>query len=378
MKIAFVLDDSLDRPDGVQQYVLALGEWMRGQGHEVHYLVGATSRHDLPNIQVLSRNWAVTFNGNRLSTPLPASNKAIRQLLDQENYDVIHVQMPYSPLMAHKVIRNAATTTAVIGTFHILPYSSLVRHATRALGWWLRSSLRRFDTIYAVSPAAKPFAERAFRLSDVTVLPNVVSLPPFASAKPLSSLATDDLPIIMFLGRLVTRKGCNTFLEAVAKLKQEYDQPFKVIVCGKGEQATSLKSLADRLGISGIVSFTGFVSEADKPGYMSAATIMAFPSTGGESFGIVLVEAMAADGPVVLAADNPGYASVLEPQPELLFRVGDADSLAAKMAHFLKEPAARQTIKAWQNSYAEQFDTPIVGQTLLDEYTLQLQKKALA
>ncbi len=375
MKIALVLDDSLDRPDGVQQYVLGLGEWMRSQGHEIHYLVGATSRQDLVNVHPLSRNWQVTFNGNRLSTPLPANTAAIRELLTREQFDVLHVQLPYSPLMAQRVILAAPVSTVIIGTFHILPYSGLVRKATRLLGWWLRPSLRRFNRIYAVSPAAKPFAEQAFGLNNVDVLPNVVGLSAFKTAQPMPGLAVNDEPVIMFLGRLVARKGCDTFLRAVARLREDYDKPFKVVVCGKGELDAELRSLAGRLGLDDIVHFTGFVSEVDKPSYMTAATIMAFPSTGGESFGIVLVEAMAAGGPVVLAANNPGYASVMEPQPGLLFAVGDVAALATRMAYYLRNRTDRQTILDWQREYIGQFDTAVVGQALLTEYRLQLQKK---
>jgi phosphatidylinositol alpha-mannosyltransferase len=148
-----------------------------------------------------------------------------------------------------------------------------------------------------------------------------------------------------------------------------------VIVCGKGELDAELKSLSSQLGLDDIVSFAGFVSEADKAGYMAAATIMAFPSTGGESFGIVLIEAMAAGGPLVLAADNPGYASVMQPQPGLLFTVGDAMALADRMLHYLHDRSDRQTMLDWQQQYIGQFDIAVVGRSLLADYTQQLQKK---
>ena len=104
MKIALVLDDSLDKPDGVQQYVLTLGSWLTSQKHEVHYLVGATSRKDIPNVHSLSANMRVRFNKNRASMPMIANRKAIRALTEKEKFDVLHVQMPYSPLLAGKII----------------------------------------------------------------------------------------------------------------------------------------------------------------------------------------------------------------------------------------------------------------------------------
>src|SRR4051812_41321546 len=103
LKIGFVLDDSLDKPDGVQQYVLSMGEWLRSQGHDIHYLVSTTTRSDLSNVHNLGRFVTVRFNGNAMGTPLPASGRKIKRLLRDEQFDVLHVQLPYSPFLAHKV-----------------------------------------------------------------------------------------------------------------------------------------------------------------------------------------------------------------------------------------------------------------------------------
>jgi phosphatidyl-myo-inositol alpha-mannosyltransferase len=369
MKIGFVLDDTLDKPDGVQQYVLTMGAWLTAQGHEVHYLAGQSKRQDVGKVHSLSKNIRVKFNGNHLSIPLPANNRVIKELLAREQYDVLHVQMPYSPMLAHKVVRFAPKTTAVIGTFHILPQTRFVRVATHALGGWLHSSLRRFDQVFAVSPAAQVFASTAFRLSDVQVLPNVVALRTFQKAKPFPRY-NDAIPTIMFLGRLVPRKGCAVFLDALALLKKNNpDLPFRAVVCGKGPLEAELKSRAKRLGIEGMVEFTGFIDEADKPGYVASADIMAFPSNGGESFGIVLIEAMAAGRPVVLAGDNPGYRSVLQNRPDQLFEPRDNRLLAQKLQILLSDPSFRTAAVAWQLQHVGQFDIDTVGPQLVAAYS---------
>src|SRR5690606_23280266 len=95
--------------------------------------VGHTERNDLANIHSLSRNLRVRFNQNRMSTPLPASTRTVRRLLHDEQFDVLHVQLPYSPFLAGKIITNAPSTTAIIGTFHILPFSRVESVATRVL-----------------------------------------------------------------------------------------------------------------------------------------------------------------------------------------------------------------------------------------------------
>lgn len=374
MKIGLVFDDSLDRPDGITQYVRGIGGWLTGQGHEVHYLVGQTAANDLPNIHSLSRNIGVSFNGNRLTVPLVANDSAIRELMQAEQFDVLHVMMPYSPMMARKVIAHATGRTVVFGTFHILPQTWLVRYSTHALGWWLRPSLRRFDKVVAVSPAAKVFAEQAFGLKDVTVLPNVVKLADFQGAELLEQYA-DDTPTIMFLGRLVPRKGCSTLIEAVAELKQSGVWPLRVVICGKGPQDAALKAQAQKLGVAEAIEFTGFISEEDKPRYVAGADVIVFPSLGGESFGIVLLEGMAAGKPVVLAASNPGYASVMEPRPQQMFAPGDSQALAGLIKQYLNDPSVRKQALQWQQNYIPQFDIEAVGQKLLAEYTSQLQKK---
>jgi len=94
LTIGLVIDDSLDRPAGVQQYVLIVGEWLRSRGHEVYYLAGATTRSDLKNVYSLSRNIGVRFNGNQMRIPLISSRRQIHRLLNQVHFDVLHVQMP--------------------------------------------------------------------------------------------------------------------------------------------------------------------------------------------------------------------------------------------------------------------------------------------
>lgn len=376
MKIGFVFDDSLDKPDGVQQYILALGEYFRAQGHSVHFLVGETARTDIANLHSLSRNAHVRFNGNRMSMPLPVDKCVIKALLDREQFDVLHVQMPYSPFLAARIIQAAPRRMAIVGTFHIMPQSGLVRLATRGLGVWLRSTLKRFDAVFAVSEAARDFAEKIFRLPDVGVLPNVVDESRFRNAKPLEKYA-DGAPTIMFLGRLVPRKGCKTLLQAAKLLAERNVGPFRVVVCGKGELLPELKTYVRTNNLERYVEFTGFVPEADKPRYVKSADIMVFPSTGGESFGIVLIEAMAAAKPVVVAGDNAGYRSVVQ-RREQLFRPNDHVELADKLATYLQDKQLCWQTVAWQAKHVRQFDVSEVGTKLLDSYNKILRKNEAA
>lgn len=374
LKIGLVLDDTLDTPDGVQQYVLAIGEWLRSQGHDVHYLVGQTTRQDILSIHSLSRNLKVRFNGNRMSMPLPTSHRRLREFLQREQFDVLHVQVPYSPYMAHRLIIDAPAGTAIVGTFHILPNSIAAHAATRALSAWTWRSRKRFDMMLSVSPAAQVFARKVFKVESI-VLPNVIDYQRFHQAEPLIAHRKDE-QTILFLGRLVPRKGCMLLLKAIEQLSQEPNLPvFRVIVCGKGPLLDRLQQYSVTHGIADKVVFEGFVSEEDKPGYYASADISVFPSNGGESFGIVLLEAMASGKSAVLAGDNPGYHSVMNEREDLLFDPRSVDALSDKLREFLTNQELKSHAANWGERYSTQFDRNFVGKQLLDYYAQALHKR---
>lgn len=374
MKIGFVLDDSLDKTDGVQQYVLTLGHWMRSHGHDVHYLVGHTERTDIPHVHSLSRNMQVHFNQNRMSTPLPARKRAIRELLAREQFDVLHVQLPYSPFMAARVIKAASSQTAIVGTFHILPFSRLESAATRLLAACLRSSRKRFDAVVSVSEPAARFARKRFKLKS-TVIPNAVYVSSFRSAKPLKKYR-DNKRTIVYLGRLVERKGCLYFLQALEQLHQKnLLHGIRVLVAGKGPLREKLETFVAEKHLKHVVQFIGYVSEEDKPALLARADIAVFPSTGGESFGIVLLEAMAAGADVVIAGNNQGYRSVMADHADQIINPVDAKQFAKTLQRFLFNDTARKRAASWQQTHVMRYDVQKVGNELLALYKQVLRKK---
>ena len=245
LKIAFVLDDGLDSEDGVQQYIKTVGTWLINQGHTVHYLVGQTKRTDIENVYSLAKNKRVSFNGNKLSIPLPASKKAIQQVLEQNDYDILHVQIPHSPFFASKVVNLAEKNAAIIGTFHILPYGLAANIGTKMLGIWQRNNLKKFNSVVSVSSAAQQFAKESFKVDSI-VIPNAVDIETYKTRKTAEHFKP---PIkILFLGRLVARKGCGYLIEALYEVsKRRSDIKFHLDICGKGELDTELKNLVKRL-----------------------------------------------------------------------------------------------------------------------------------
>lgn len=359
LTIGFVLDDTLDSSDGVQQYILTLGQWLSKRGHSVHYLVGETKRSDIDNIHSLAHNLKVRFNRNRLSLPLPARSRNIRDVLEATQFDVLHVQMPFSPFLAGKIIKQARPKTAIVGTFHILPFSGWFGGlSNRLLAAVERNNLNKFNIVCAVSDAAQEFLANSYGLKSV-VIPNAVALSKFNKPHSISSHADIN---ITFLGRLVARKGCIYLLRAVKALSEMDNLPnFKVTIAGDGPLRGELEKYVFDNKLTNRVNFLGYVSESVKARLLASSDISVFPSVSGESFGIVLVEAMASGRSVVLGGNNPGYRFVLNSNKDLLFDPLDNIDLVAKLARLLKDPSLRHDLAAWCKNRATEFEIDKIG-----------------
>ncbi len=372
MKIALVLDDSIDRTDGVQQYVRALGSHLSTLGHEVHYLCSTSESTD-PRVHALARSAGVTFNGNGMRTPLPASRSAIRELLSREMFDVIHVQTPHSPFLAARVVDEArrlqARSVRIVATFHILPHGRVSALGTSLLGRVLRSNLRRFDDFCAVSAPAAQFALETFGI-ECRVIAIGIDLEWFASRVTAQRPARgpDDRLVLAFLGRLVARKGVLELVEALSRLNPESLARLDVRIGGKGPLLGDVEAAVASRGLERSVSLRGFVAEDDKPQFFADADIAVFPATGGESFGIVLIEAMASGAGVVLAGANPGYLSVIGDGADVSVDARDADAFAAVLTRLITNPDIRDRIHAEQATRVKAFDLNVVGRRILDLY----------
>lgn len=363
MTIGLILDDTLDRSDGVQQAVLAIGKELSVRGHEVHYIVTETKRTDIKNIHSLTKYMSLAFNGNSVRTPRFVSRKKLNALFSDVAFDVLHVQMPYSPLFAARVLKIAPKNVKKIGTFHILPYSTMTSVGTKLLGWTLKNNKKLLNHSFAVSEPANRFMKSSFGIDDGTVLANPVDYSFYNSFHK----KVHPKKQIVFVGRFEQRKGVQQLIEAYAKLPKELINSSELTMCGKGPMHEEMKSLAGNLGVS--VNFPGFVSDEEKAQYLTDADIAVFPSISGESFGIVLTEAMSAGSGVTLGGNNPGYSSVLAPWPEAMFNPSDTGALSRKLEEFLSNDKLRQSTGLKQHEAAKQYDIKVIVDTLEDYYS---------
>lgn len=364
LSIGLLYDDTLDSTDGVVQQVKGIGAWLTKQDHHVFYLCGEslTKQWAGGKAYSLSRNLTVNFNGNKLSTPIYSSAKKITQALNQEKPDVIHVQMPYSPFMAQRVIKRACKKSAIVGTFHILPSGYVTSIGTKILGFIQYWSLKKIDQKISVSAPAREFSKKTYGIESV-VIPNTVDV---ASMRLKVKPKTNQNEIV-FLGRLVKRKGCEELIRAFKLLSLQ--QPSAILtIAGRGPEAPRLEKLVVELGIADKVNFLGYVEEAQKAQLLARAQVACFPSLYGESFGIVLIEAMAAGARTVLGGDNPGYRSVLGEKEVLLINPADIDQFALRLQKLMTDNNLAAEIYDWQQKNVSKYDINVVGRQLLGIY----------
>jgi phosphatidyl-myo-inositol alpha-mannosyltransferase len=303
--------------------------------------------------------------------PVASRRRDIAAVLASCAFDVIHVQAPYSPLMAARVIRHAGPSVAVVGTFHVNSERVLPKAGARLLSAVTRESLRRFDRMMCVSDVASRFAHRWFGLSETEVVPNMIDGPALRSMASSVYRKPANGPHLAFIGNLVPRKGVETLLSAMPAIAAVHPR-VTLTVAGDGYLRPRLERSVRQASLSATVRFAGTVSESEKAALLGSADIACFPSRYGESFGIVLLEAIAAGAGVVLAARNAAYAEVLRDTPSALSAPGDADELAHMVLRFLAHPDLRARVRGHQQQMAARHEVDFVTSSVLEVYRAAL------
>lgn len=374
MKVGIIFDDTLDSNDGVQQYIKTLARWLIGKGHDVRFLVGESyddSEFKDKLISLSVKNIKVRGNGNSTSLPVLPNIPKIIETIKKEKFDILHVQMPYSPTMAQIVM--ALSDLPTVGTFHSLSGTQLVTLGYNLLSVIQQGSLDSIIHKITVSSAAQEFAREHFGIEDSVIIPNMLNLKEITKGKPLKKYQ-DGKFNIFFLGRLVERKGTKYLLKAYKKLIADTNNKnLRLIIAGKGHLESELKEFVRKNKLTN-VDFAGFIPEAQKADYYASADLCVFPAWTGESFGIVLIEAMAA-GKTIIAGLNDGYKSVLTGAGSLLLvDVHDTNLFAEKLNAMITYPELRKFYSEWAKQEVLKYDVEVVGKQILQLYQDALQK----
>jgi phosphatidylinositol alpha-mannosyltransferase len=360
VRIGIVCPYSLDIPGGVQNHVKDLAEALLALGHEVSVLAPSESE-DLPAYVVpAGRAVPVPYNGSVARVSFgPVTAARARRWLREGKFDVLHLHEPATPSLS--LLALWAAECPVVATYHTSTDRSRALSASAAI---LRPSLEKITARIAVSEYARG-TQVTHIGGEPVIIPNGLYVDRFATA-PLRPDWRGPQGTVCFVGRLgEARKGFPLLADAFGRVAASRPG-LRLLVVGGGdiEEARSLLDPAVR----DQVRFLGRASDADKASALRTADVYVAPNTGGESFGVVLVEAMAAQT-AVLASDLPAFKKVLEEGVAgALFRNEDPDDLSRQLTSLLEDEHRRRTLTATGNAVVRRYDWAAVAGQIVRVY----------
>jgi phosphatidyl-myo-inositol alpha-mannosyltransferase len=383
MRIGIVCPYLWDIPGGVQSHVRDLAETLIALGHQVSVLApGDEDSPHLPDYVVAAgKTVPIPYNGSvaRLQFGLVSATR-VRRWLRQGDFQVVHVHEPAPPSLSLLTVLLA--DVPLVATFHAASTRSRFLAMFDSV---VQAVLERLSGRIAVSPAARKLIVEHLG-GDAVVIPNGVSVAHFAQAPPLPGYPREPAATggtVGFLGRYdEPRKGMTVLLAAMEQLVR-HRPDVRLLIGGRGEQEDFLDELPRSL--QGAVVMLGMLSEADKASMLRSVDAYVAPNTGGESFGIILLEAMAAGAPIV-ASDLQAFRGVLddgEPAAPtdgtggwqragagVLFPNGDADALAEALQAVLGDPLLRRQLTEAGNQLVRPYDWSVVAGQVLRVYEI--------
>lgn len=353
MRIGLVCPYSLSIPGGVQGQVLSLARSLRRRGHETRVLAPCDGPPPELFVTPLGRSVPTATNGSiaPIAPDVSAQLRTIRALWD-ESFDVVHLHEPFVP--GPTVTTLLVKPAPLIGTFHAAGSQPAYQALAPVAAWFGQ----RLDDRIAVSDDALALAGPSVG-GEFSVLFNGIECDRFRTARPWPTTG----PTVLFIGRHEERKGLATLLEAVPHLPDDVT----VWVAGEGPLTGELK---ERHRDPRVV-WLGRIDDDERDRRLAGASVFCAPSLGGESFGVILLEAMAADTPVV-ASSIPGYAKVALPDDgpaaAVLSAPGDVEGLAAALNNVLADASGAQQLRDAGRARAARFDLELLCDLYLERY----------
>jgi len=361
MRIGIVCPYTWDVPGGVQQHIRDLAEARIGLGHEVSVISPADDDTPLPDYVVpAGRAVPVPYNGSvaRLAFGFLSAAR-VRRWVKEGNFDVLHVHEPTAPSLS--LLACWVADGPIVATVHTaIPRSRLI-HATSPV---LQTALEKISGRIAVSEAARTTLVEHMG-GDAVLIPNGVTVRRYEKANPLPGWPGPG-GALGFLGRMdEPRKGLDVLLRAFEAMAG--DRPrLRLLIAGPGDAADVIDRVPASLRAR--VVLLGQVTEEDKARVYHSVDVFCAPNTGGESFGIVLAEAMAAGAPIA-ASDLDAFRQVLRGgRAGELFTIGDPDALAAAAGRLLDDPPLRARLSAAASEAVRAYDWPVVARDVVKVY----------
>lgn len=359
MKIGLVFPYSIAKGGGVKEIVFAMQAELTTRGHDVYVITPQPRDYDVESAK--HNNIIFVGSSSDFNSPLHTTvqvsaglNDSIDAMLEEHKFDILHFHEPWVPVLSRQILTRSNTIN--VATFHAnIPKTMMGRTVAKVVTPYTKSVLKYINEFTAVSDAA---AEYVCSLTDapVAIIPNGIDLSQFKA--PARRADKRKHKTVFYVGRLEGRKGVKYLLQAFALL-QEKDPETSLIIAGDGPEREKLEMLADDLGLRN-VTFAGYITEKEKLTYMRSADLFTAPALYGESFGIVLLEAMAS-GLITVAGDNPGYSTVMQGLGTIsLVDPRDSDEYARRMHLLLNEPDLRKLWRMWAADEIKQYSYPNV------------------
>jgi phosphatidylinositol alpha-mannosyltransferase len=357
---------------GVNEHIVQLDRQFRRLGHETRILA-ATSPEDGEtddgHIYRLGMAVPVPSNGSMARITLsPFIGGKVKQFLKTGRFDVIHLHEPLAPMLPLTVLLHSQTVN--VGTFHAARPNNLMYMYTKAI---LDIFFEKLDARIAVSEAAREFVDSYFP-AQFDIVPNGISLEKYDPHTPPLPQFTDGRPNILFVGRFSeSRKGFRYLVRAMPAIRSQFPDA-RLIVVGRGDPDPYQRFLHEH-GIDDAV-FAGVVSANMLPRYYASADVFCAPSTGRESFGLILLEALASGKPVVASA-IPGYCGVISNGREgVLVEPKDEQALALGIVRVLADRDLRERLRANGLAHVQQFSWERVAERVLAVYERAIAENA--
>ena len=360
MRIALFAPYDLARPGGVATHVRAQARALGARGHDVA-IFGPASRALPDGERALSSAIAITFGGTESGLGLdPLSARRVARALQRERFDIVHVHEPLTPLVPWFALRSSRAP--IVGTFHVHREAGhRLYPLARPL---LQRLIARLSARVAVSESARDTVAAHFP-GEYAIVPNGVDVDAFRRPRPRPRAIADGGRHIVFVGRLEPRKGVEHLVAAMPSVRARHRNA-RLVVVGDGGARAALEASARSLSVD--ADFVGAVGDADLPAYFQWADVVCSPATGGESFGLVLVEALACGTPIV-ATRIDGYRALVGGEGcGRLVPPADAGALSAALCELLDDDEERRRCGARGVDVARAYDWSVIAARLESIY----------
>ena len=374
MRVGLVSPYDFASPGGVNDHVRHLARRLRQLGHEAR-IFAPSSRADIDfdsaRFYRIGSPISIPVNDSvaRITLSFHLANR-VAAIMEEERFDVVHFHEPLMPALPMTMLRMSAS--ANVGTFHAFARSNVGYYYGRPL---LQPYLEHLHRGIAVSEPARAFVNRYFPEYPLRVIPNGIDTEAFRPGlAPIRHLKDDNVNIL-FVGRLEKRKGVGDLLRAFQFMQSRVPK-VRLIIVGDGPLRGKVESYVSRHRLPNVV-LAGYVPESVKPRYYDSADIFCAPATGAESFGIVLLEAMASGLPVV-ATEIPGYMSVLEPgRDSITVQPSSWRELGASLVVLARDAELRRRMGAYAHEKARRYSWEAVTTEVVEVYQEAIEAAAV-